>query len=216
MSPHIVKKVTSFFSRYKEQHLSKGQLLIRGGQPPEGVFFLQQGLIRQYDITESGDEIVVNVFKAPAFLPMSWALNHNANRYFFESFTPIVVRKAPAQDVIHFLHDNPDVMLDLLSRVYRGIDAMQNRMTFMMQNSARRRILFELLHSCQRFGEQKNNGNYMIAMHENELAARIGLTRETVNRELRSLKKRALVLVSQSGITITSLAALEKELYPDK
>lgn len=216
MPPTIQKKVTGFFNRYKELELAKGQLIIRAGQEPSGIFFLQQGQIRQYDITGSGDEIVICVFKAPAFLPMSWAINQTSNQYFYEAFTPIKFRKAPVEEVLSFLRSNPDVMLDLLSRVYKGIDSIQKRMVFMMQNSARRRIAFELIYSHERFGEKQKDGTINIQLRESELAARIGLTRETVNREIRSFKKLGLVNVSASGITINDISMLKKELHPDQ
>lgn len=214
MPPHIAQKVANFFAQYPLQYFEKGHILARSGQEPSGILYLVGGHVRQYDIAPSGDEVVVNIFKPPAFFPMSWAINHTPNTYFYEAFTKIVVRKAPAQEVVRFLRDNPDVTINLLARVYKGTDGLLARMVHLMQNSARARILFELILSCERYGKLVGS-KYSISLHETELAARVGLTRETVNREMRKLKKEGLVDVSPQGIIVTKLSALKAEANPE-
>jgi CRP/FNR family transcriptional regulator len=215
MSQEIANKVNDFFTRYKLQYFKKGHVLIQAGHEPDGVYFIVGGQVRQYDISPSGDEVVVNMFKPPAFIPMSWAINHTPNSYFFEAFTNIVVRKAPAADVVQFLQDNPDVTFDLLSRVYKGLDGLLARMNRFMQNSARARLLFELAISAVRFGKPSEDGSYMLALHETELAARAGLTRETVNREIKKLKSEGLVDVTSHGVRVMELEAIKKEIALD-
>lgn len=215
MSSEIANKINDFFEKYKLQYFNKGQILVHGGKDPGGVYYIVGGQVRQYDIAESGDEIVLNVFKPPAFFPMSWAINHTPNAYFFEAFTNVIVRYAPAADAVKFLHDNPDVTFDLLSRVYRGTDGMLARMSHLMQNSARGRILFELANNALRFGRPHEDGSYTLSIRETELAARAGLTRETINREMRKLKKGGLVDVTTHGIRILNLDAIRQEASVD-
>jgi len=215
MSPEIAGKINDFFAHYKLQYFDKGQILVQAGKDPDGVYHIVGGQVRQYDIASSGDEVVLNVFKPPAFFPMSWAINHTPNNYFFEAFTNVVARRAPAVDAVQFLRDNPDVTFDLLSRVYKGTDGMLARMSHLMQNSARERILFELAVSVLRFGKPHEDGSYTLAMHETELAARAGLTRETINREMRKLKKEGLVDVTSHGIRVLKLDAVRHEASLD-
>lgn len=212
MSQGIANKVNDFFIKYKLQYFKKGHILVQAGKDPDGVYYIVGGQIRQYDIAPSGDEVVVNMFKPPAFMPMSWAINRTSNNYFFEAFTDIVVRKAPADDVVTFLHDNPDVTFDLLSRVYKGLDGLLARLDHLMQNSARARLLLELTINTTRFGKPSEDGSYMLALHETELAARAGLTRETINREIKKLKSEGLVDVTSHGIRVLKLDAIKKEI----
>lgn len=215
MSQDIANKVNDFFTKYKLQYLKKGHVLIQGGKDPDGVYYIVGGQIRQYDISPSGDELVINMFKPPAFIPMSWAINRTPNTYFYEAFTNIVVRKAPADDVVQFLRDNPDVTFDLLARVYKGLDGVLARMDRIMQNSARTRLLFELAISAVRFGKPSEDGSYMLALHETELAARAGLTRETVNREIKKLKSEGAVDVTSHGIRVLKLDSIKEEIALD-
>lgn len=212
MERDVKHKVNDFFSQYPERKFSKGQILIYAGDDPTGIYYIQIGQIRQYDINEKGDEVVVNVFEHPSFLPMPWLLNGTRNQYFFEAFTPVTVRIAPGDDVLNFIKKNHDVTLDLLQRLYRGVDGIQRRMTHLMGGSARSRVLFELVLECKRFGKKQKNGTYILEMHEDELASRSGLARETISRHLSKLNHGTFITVTHKEIIVKNLQRLEEEL----
>ena len=43
------------------------------------------------------------------------------------------------------LQANPDVVYDLLTRLYRGLDGLLGRMSQLMAGSAKSRLMYELL-----------------------------------------------------------------------
>lgn len=212
MDKDVAKKIADFFGQYRLQYADKGHILIHAGHDPEGIFYLVGGQVRQYDISPNGDEVVVNVFKPPAFFPMSWAINRTHNEYYYEAYTKVMFRRAPADDAVAFLRENADVAFDLLSRVYRGMDGLLARMVLIMENSAKNRLLFELLLSAERFGKPHGDKSVALNMSEGELAARVGLSRETVSREMRALKTQGFVSVTTTGITVEDVEALRTEL----
>lgn len=215
MPPRIARKVERFFNAYPLKSYDKGQFLVLADEDPKHIFYLLKGQVREYDISHRGDEVVVNVFKPPAFFPMSWAINKTPNRYFFEAATSVTVRLADPDQAVEFLKANPDVMFDLLSRLCIGTDGLLRRTAHLMGGSAKSRLLFELITECRRFGERRSDGSYLITMNESEIGARAGLSRETVSREIRELKKLNLIAVSRRGILLTDINALEKKLGHD-
>lgn len=208
----VSEKIDEFFSHYPLKHFKKGQIVIYGGEDPAGIFHIVRGKVRQYDINQRGDEIVVNIFQPPAFFPMSWAINKKPNRYFFETLTDIELHQAPADDVVAFLKSDPNVMYDLLSRLYSGVDGLQRRMAHLMGGSAHSRVLFELIIECHRFGELQEDERYLLTLNESELAQQAGLSRETVNRELSKLKTRKLLSHQGKHLVVTSMKGLQEEL----
>jgi CRP/FNR family cyclic AMP-dependent transcriptional regulator len=206
------KKIDDFFLNHNTLKYDKGQILIYGGDEPAGITYLISGEVRQYDIAPNGEELVVNVYKPGAFFPMSWALNKTPNRYFFEAASDIEVKQVPADQVVQFVKSNPDVALDLLSRVYKGIDGVLQRLTYLMGGSAHNRTIFEIINATKRFGQKKENGSYVVNIAENELARRAGLTRETFNREIRKLKEKQLLEIQKNEMIVKDLVALEKRL----
>jgi CRP/FNR family transcriptional regulator, cyclic AMP receptor protein len=211
----VKDKIASFFQTFKQQTYKKGEILIRADEEPSGIFYLKEGFIKEYIISQKGDELVVNIFKPGAFFPMSFAVNNTSNSFYFEATTPLEVYKAPTDKAVTFLKDNPDVMFDLLRRVYVGTDGLLLRMAYLMSGNASERLITELIIHAKRFGRHKpapSSGEVELALSETELATRTGLSRETVSREFKQLKERGLAIFSQGVITIPSLSKLEAEL----
>ena len=212
MPEGVSDKVDKFFSAYPIKHYPKDTLIILADEDPKHIIHLVKGQVREYDISKRGDEIVVNVFKPPAFFPMSWAINRSPNQYFFQAATDIAAHIAPPDEVVGFLKANPDVMYDLLSRLYHGVDGLLRRMAHLMGGSAKSRLIFELLIESRRFGEAQPNASHAVVISEGELGARAGLSRETISREIASLKNIGLISIERQKIFIQDLDKLELEL----
>ncbi len=210
MDDVIAKKVDDFFAKYKKQHYKKGDLLIRAEDAPGGVFYLKKGYVKQYVISKKGDELVLNIYKPVSFFPMSWAINTTPNKFFFEAVDEVDVYKAPPADVVRFIKNNPDVLYNLLSRVYRGTEGMLTRMSYLMSGDAYGRLLAELLIYAKRFGT--GDKEIEVTVSEKELAAQAGMTRETVSREMKILKEKGILLFSRNTLVIPDLKKLEAEL----
>ena len=212
MDEDILKKIEAFFAHYPKRTYPKDQIVVFAGEDPEKVFNIVSGKISQYDISYRGDEIVINIFKEPAFFPMSWAINRTPNPYFFKADEETVVHVAPPDEVVKFIKDNPDVMFNLLSRLYKGVDGVLARTVHLMSGSARSRIVYELIIECRRFGENAGENMYRLKVNESDLAAHSGLARETVSREIKHLKERELIEVVGGGIFVKDLSSLEELL----
>lgn len=209
MDTAVKQKVDNFFAKYPLKCFDKRQIIIYGNEEPAGVYYLLKGKVRQYDISDRGEEVVVNVFKPPSFFPMIWAINKEPNEYFYETLESIEIRLAPAIDVVDFLRHDAEVTFDLLARLYSGVNGMQRRMAHLMGGSGQSRVLFELALECKRFGVKQKDGSYLLDLHEEQLANRSGLSRETVNRELVKLKNRQLIKIFHKHLVIFDLQKIE-------
>lgn len=212
MDSAVARKVEKHFSKFPKRSYPKGQILVFADEDPEHVFYITKGRVRKYDVSYRGDEVVVNVFKPPAFFPMSWAINRAPNKYFYKTETDTELHVVPADDALKFIKDNPDVAFDLLSRIYRGMEGLLGRVVHLMSGSARSRLLYELIIECRRAGAKNKDGGYALDLSEVDLAARSGLSRETVSREMHKLKIDKLASVSGKNIKVNSLEALEKKM----
>lgn len=211
MNESVTKKVDNYFSQHKQQKYKKGEILIRADDDPLGIFYLKKGFVKKYAISVRGDELIVNVFKPISFFPMSWAMNDTPNAYFYEAMTDLDIWRAPKEDVVAFIKSNPDVLYDLLSRVYKGTDGMLTRMTYLMAGNAYSRLIVELLIQAKRFGKKEVDYTE-FKITEKDVAAQSGMTRETVSREMKRLKEKGFVTFSKNTLIIKDLGYLEKEL----
>ncbi len=103
-------------------------------------------------------------------------------------------------------------MYDLLGRLYQGTDGLLGRLVQLMSGSAQTRLLYELVIECHRLSHKSKIGDYQLPLKEGDLAARTGLSRETVSRELHKAKDLGLVEVNGQAIVIKDLPAIEQKL----
>lgn len=211
MNQPVFDKITDFFSKSTTKTYSKGEILTFGDQDPEGVSFLLDGVVEQYDLTPEGNKVTVNIYKPPAFFPMSWAINKTPNTYFYAALSDVKVKQASAEKTVVFLKENPDVTFDLLSRVYKGTDALLRRLALATSGVASNRLIFELLMEAYRFGTDTPEGKRTIKVRQNNLASRSGLARETVSRELHKLENDGVLSLSKEGIVL-DIEKLESSL----
>lgn len=212
MDDQIARKLETFFTQFKKQSFRKGEILVGADEDPNGIFYLTDGHVRMYVTSVKGDDTVLNIFKPISFFPMSWAINNTKNRYYYEALTSVTVWRAPKDEVIAFLKSDPDILYDLLSRVYKGLDGVLSRMTYIMSSNAYARLITELLIAAKRFGKQTSVNEIALSISEKDIAAQAGLTRETVSREMTKLKNKKLVTLSRSILTIMDMKKLEEEL----
>ena len=212
MPDTVDAKIHENLSKYPKRSYPKGQILVFADETPEYIFYITKGRVRKYDVSYRGDEVIVNIFKPPAFFPMSEAINHTPNKYFYKTETVTELHIVPIEAALAFLKDNPDVMFDLLSRIYRGVDGLLGRLVHLMSGSAKSRLLYELLIECRRFGARGEQGNYTLDITEVDLAARAGMSRETVSREMKQIKAAGLVELDGKNIIVKDLAALEEKV----
>lgn len=209
MNSLIQQKVDGFFKAYPPKAYAAQEILIFADENPTVVYYLLKGKVGQYDVTSKGQQLMVNIFKPPAFFPMSDAINQRPNQYLYEVLEPARVHVAPAVDVVAWLRREPVVLFDLLSRVYKGSDGLLRQKALLMGGNALSVIAFQLLVSCLRFGEKDSRGGYTLVLKESELAARTGLARETVSRNLQILKKQRLIQTKPGVVYIPDVRQLQ-------
>lgn len=213
MEPTVADKLQLFFKPYKQVNFSQGALLISSHEKPKRIFFLEKGIVRQYAVSKDGNEMTLNLYKPGAFFPMAYAFNSTANRYNFEATGEATVRIAPVEAVITFLKTEPDVLLDLTKRVFLGLDGLLSHVEQLMSGNAQARLIMALIVLAKRFGVAREGSVTLPQkLTHQDVASLVGLSRETVSRELMHLKQRKLLDYANNTITIFDVKKLEQHL----
>ena len=204
-------RIENFFRQYRIETYKKGHTLLLADESPKYAYYLIKGRVKQYDISQRGDEIIVNIFKPGTYFMVLTALTGQSNSYYFSAETDITLCRAPKDAISQFVTNNPDVMQHMLIQAHVGFESVLRRMTHLMRRDARGRIAFEILLDAEGFGETPHMRRYTLSINETELASRAGLSRETVSREVSRLKKRGL-LAPTPKMTIVNLRQFKEEL----
>ena len=212
MDEAALNNLDDFFSQYPLKQYHKGQILIYANEDPAGIFYLESGMVRKYDVSNEGEEAVLYVFRSNALFPIEWAVNRTSNKYFFEADTPIGVRRAPVGAFVDYIESHPSLTYSLLKQVHYGLEYTQRRDVLLMAGSPHSLILFELLVAAKRSGETRADGSCLVQVGTSDLAHRTGLSRETIGRELRKLTLAGDVVTREGrAFIIHNMQDLEKE-----
>lgn len=198
----VTSKVRSFFIQYPVRLYDEGELIIFGDRTIPPIHYIVKGTVAQYSIVDSGNKAVVNSFKHGAFFPMQHAVTGIPNEYFYEATSAVKTHVVPHEDVLEFLRREPEVTMDLLTRILRGAMGMEQKMELLMAGTAGARLWRELQTATERFGEQQPDGGIRVRFTEVQLAQQTGLARETVSRELQKFKAAKLLTTHRGSIVL--------------
>ncbi len=212
------KKITdAFFSRYGALQYKRGDVILRAEDPPAGVYYLKSGYVRQYVVGVNGDMFVTHIFRPGAFFPLMWAVNDIPNSFYFEAMAPVVVHRAPKEEVVKFLRRHPDVLFDTTQRLISGLHGIVKRIEHLVLDPAYMKTALVLLYFAEHFGIREEEGVHLhIPVRHKEIAAWIGTTRETASLQVEALKRKGIIKTRGRQLIIPDLKLLQEEALASK
>ena len=211
METTVIDALEEFFSKYRLRHYPKGQILILDDEVLGYIYYLTSGRVKAYDTSYRGAELILSIYGPYNLFPVAPLVN-KPNRFIYRAQTDIEVRQAPIPDIIKFLQENPKVVYGLMGVLHGRVDEMLHRMSYLMASSAKKRLMYELVLECRYFNLQSEDGTYSLLLSEKEIGSRVGLSRETVSREISKLKREHLVETRPGKIIVLNLVELEKRM----
>lgn len=184
-------KFEVFIKKGLKQTLKKGEVLIRGGEEPKGIYLLESGIIKMSTFLKDGTEITFNFFKPGSFFPMIWAIAQAPNIYNFQAVTESTVYRVSENEVFDFLEKNNQVYKDLVKRILSGFDSLLGSFPYLLSGSSSKRVAAAILFLARRFGEKSKEGLMLkIKIRHEDLAGMAALSRETVSLAVEKLQKK--------------------------
>ncbi len=176
MTKYVEEKVTRFFKNYRAIRYKKNHILIFPRETIPAIYFLKKGLVRQYVITEKGEEITLHIFKPLSYFPIMLSLAGVKNKYFFQALGTVEVRKAPCKDVLTFLKSDAEVLLDLTKRLSEALCGILIRIENSVGTDSSKKIA-----SIVSYLKKSTNQTFT---HQ-QIATWAGTARETVTRTIK-------------------------------
>lgn len=200
-----------FFSDYPKVSYGKGRMLLQPGERITGLHYLLTGTVRQYSVSPSGEEVLLHFYRPGSVFPLMVVLAEEANRFYFETTSSVELKTAPVGRVLGFIKQNPELGWEFLQRFSRAINGLALRLEETLSQKTEGRVAHLLLYLAQKFGtEVKGKGVVMgLKLTHRDIASFIGVSRETVSRELSRLRTLGLIA---DQTTITNMKGIKKRL----
>ncbi len=207
-------QLDAFFQNYKTLSL-KGRTVFLGGDEAHVSFinYLKQGTVKQYMVSNKGDEIVLNMYRPVCCFPLVHIFPSIQNHCYFETISDVELIRAPIDQFVVFLKQNPLVLFEITEVLAHAFFDISSMIECLILGRAHNRVVFALLMYARKFGECTKNGERIINMpltHKN-IGALVGLTRETVSREMERLEQKKIVTKKNGFVCISNMRGLIDE-----
>lgn len=203
----------SLFKQGTELNYKKNEYIIRPGESPNYVYYIEEGLVKAFNISKYGEENLLIIRKSNEIFPLIWAITGKGRSIIYQTLKPTKVYRITREIFCQFLQDKPTTLYPFLDLVINQYRIQSERVLNLEYRSVRARLASFLLTMALRFGKISEAGTLVdVPLKQQDIASSINASRETTSRELGILERKGLITTNQGLITIPSKDELRKLL----
>lgn len=189
----------------------KGATLFVEGQPSRGVFILCTGRVKLFTSSIDGKTLIARLANPGEVLGLPATVTGSCYELTAEIIEPAQANFISKIDLLNFLRESGDVAMHVaqqLGATYHG--AVAEMRTIGLSHSASERLAGFLLDMSTDPTAQKRMASVRLTFTQEEIAQMIGTSRETVTRLFADFRKKDLLTVKGSILTIKNRPGLER------
>ncbi len=188
--------------------LPAGAILFVEGQAPRGMFVLCSGKVNLSTSSREGKIVTLRTVDAGETIGLSAAISNIGYETTAETATPCQVSFIERKHIVELLQSNPEFGIQVaqcLSRDFQS--AYRDIHDLVLNRSSAGKLARLLLAQCPEDEEASEIRVHSTMTHE-EMAQRIGASRETVTRLLSNLKRKKVIRADGPVLVIPNRNAL--------
>jgi CRP/FNR family transcriptional regulator len=203
------KELVELFRSGTKLTYKKGEFIIRPNEAPSGVFYIEEGLVKAYDITKYGEENLLIIRKPREIFPLIRGITGEGRGIMYETLAPTTVWRIPQEKYSKAVRQNAEIIPPLLDLAIEMYQLHSERILNLEYRSVRERLISFLLTMSGRFGKKTSKGLLIdVPLKHQDIASSINASRETTNRELSRLEQKKLLTTRQSKIVLLNVKEL--------
>lgn len=207
------QKLVDFFQTGTKQTYAKGEYIVRPGDSPRGVLYIQSGFVKAHDITKYGEENLLIIRTGGELVGLTFAVIDRDHTIIYSALSEVVLWTIPFDKLQQHIKDNPDIAVPMLDMVTRMYHLHGGRIMTLEYRTVRERMASFLLNMAERFGKNTKDGIQLTApLRHQDIASSVSATRETASRTLSEFERKGYIAQNHSQITITDKKALDRML----
>lgn len=178
------------------RHFGEGETIFSAEDPADVVGTVVRGAVKTYKLLPDGRQQVVGFLFPGDFVGSAI---FGTNRCFAEALSPVELCVFPYAPLQRLMKELPALEHELLRRAHDDLDLAQEWMLLLGRKTAQERVATFL---CLLFEKAKKRGHcgapIDLPMNRSEIADYLGLTIETVSRQLSKLKSAGVIAIHGS------------------
>lgn len=206
------EKLDEFFQQFKSLNFEKKDIVLHANSFPANIYYIKNGYIRVYRISEEGEELTLIILKPKDFFPVSLGIDDAFSQYYLEAITPLEVYKVPLEQFTQFIKNNTDIFYELTNIVINRFGDLMTRLEHLIISRAYTKVAITILACAKSFGEEKGTNVILnLPLTHKDIANLVGITRETTCLEMKKLEKKGLIAHQGRLLIIKDIQKLEEE-----
>lgn len=197
----------SLLANSRVRQLAAGECLFKRGDPPCGLYVVLEGAVRISAVNAHGKEAVLSLVESPYWFGEICLFDSLPRTHDALAMGPCTLLQIPQGPMLEILDDYPaywrDVAL-LMSHKLR-LSLINIEQISLMPTSVR--LAHRLLMIAEGYGEIAQTRR-VLQLPQEDLAAMLGLSRQTINSLLKALEQQGIIGLSYGAIEVLDLQRL--------
>jgi CRP/FNR family cyclic AMP-dependent transcriptional regulator len=189
----------------------KSAVLFIEGQRPRGVFILCTGKAKLSTSSSEGKTIITKISEAGDVLGLNAVVSNRPYEVTAEMIEPGQANFISRDALLQFFKENGEVALRVAEQLSRNYYVAHEEIRTLGLTTSPAEKFAKLLLAWD--AARSGDNQIRLTLTHEEIAEMIGTTRETVSRLFSDFKKKQLVHIKGSSLTIRNKLALEKLVH---
>lgn len=188
------------------RRLAKGQVLFTEGEPSDHLYIVRSGLLRVFVSSPDGEDLTLTVAGPGESLGEVTVLSGEARTASVDALQAAEVLAVPASDLRALLLANPEALLALTARLAATVRRVTGTAADLVFLDVPRRLAKLLVADAVQLGDGTLVCDFN--MSQTGVAARVGATRQSLNRALGDFTKRGWITADGTAVRLDNRDAL--------
>lgn len=200
----------------RRRALKKGEVLFRKGDEGSSLYIVRSGIIKIVLPSKTGDEVSPALLAEGDFFGEMALLDGMTRSADAVALEPTELYALNRNDFLSFLTNNEQAIraiFSFLSMRLRKTDDLLEDVCFLNISTRLARRLIELANDYGHREEEDGPIQIDLRLTQRDLASMVGVTRESINKELRVLREKGLVSTTGNMIQILDVERLKRRAH---
>ncbi len=203
-------QLTDYFRGGRKRVYKKGEIILHAGDDPQGVYYIERGLVKIYALTKEGNEHIHLFYGDGDFFPILWIYRDTVRNAYYQAMEDTTIWLVSKDSFKSFVASNIEVAILLLEKVTGLFRLYAGRIDTLQYSNSYERTATLLVSLAYRFGRPSEEGCLIdVPLTHHDIANSINLSRETASRAMERLQRKGIIGYDKNRrIIITDLAKL--------
>lgn len=207
---------TRFFHNVVKKNprlIKKGSVLFNFGDPLNCIYYIQEGFVKLYRLSDEGRETTIYLYGPGNILGIRALTSEDETaKHYAEAITDLKMVTITRKEYLDILGSNPEYILDLTHTFMQRLNYTERKLEGFISQDAVTRVAIFLDDVIKRFytGDKQSIIRLPLKLTHQRIAEFVGSFRETVTLALHKLEDLKIIKMKRSEVIVLDPLKLEK------